>query len=74
VVPIAPPATAIPASVGESIGFVEEIAYVSVPFRLPASSTIGKSERSYSSPYCHSRSRSMYAAPFGMVSSSGRSS
>jgi len=66
VVPIAPPVTAIPTSVGESMGRVEEIGYVSVPFRLPASSTMGKSSSiSYSSPYCHSKRRRTYvlAAP-----------
>ena len=43
---MAPPVTAMPARVGESIGRVDEIGYVSVPAALPRSSTTGKSSRS----------------------------
>jgi len=57
------------------MGRVEEIGYVSVPFRLPASSTMGKSSSiSYSSPYCHSKRRRTYSLPRGIDSSSASSS
>ncbi len=48
-----------PAPTGDSIGRVEEMGYVSVPFDFPRSSTSGKSSRSYAWNSCSS-SRSMY--------------